>query len=229
MLRTRAKKAVCLITSWVSDRPFSLPYVSLRVAVPRGVSGAPNTIFASDSASLAPQSRRAHGRGRGVGGLGTQPVMTTCLAHTRGVARPPSAWKRARDDASHAPGGVGAASRRRPLFHDTARGGVPCPGGWHAKPSRAKGRGSRPSPASMLMSLLTSNVDAGDDGASSSSLSGEASGSVASSASGPGSPVKSRIPRTAWRRIPSCARSRASPCARSRSAAIGRPGNVRTW
>ena len=121
--------------------------------------------------------------------------MTTCLAHTRGVARPPSAWKRARDDASHAPGGVGKPRRADDRFFTTPRAGTcHASGGWHAKPSRAKGRGSRPSPASMLMSLLTSNVDAGDDGASSSSLSGEASGSVASSASGPGSPVKSRIP-----------------------------------
>ena len=147
LLRTRAKKAVCLITSWVSDRPFSLPYVSLRVAVPRGVSGAPNTIFASDSASLAPQSRRAHGRGRGVGGLGTQPVMTTCLAHTRGVARPPSAWKRARDDASPRPRRCReAASRRRPLFTTPRAGRAILPGGWYAKPSRATEEARDPAP-----------------------------------------------------------------------------------
>ena len=121
--------------------------------------------------------------------------MTTCLAHARGVAWPPSAWKRARDDASHAPGGVGKPRRADDRFFTTPRAGTcQASGGWHANPSRAKGRGSRPSPASMLMSLLTSNVDAGDDGASSSSLSGEASEKLASSASGPGSPPKSRIP-----------------------------------
>ena len=92
--------------------------------------------------------------------------MMTCLAHACGVARPSSSWKRARDDASRAPGGVGKPRHASPLA-----GTCQASGGWHAKPSRPKGRGAGPSPASVLMSLFTATADAGDDGASSSSLS----------------------------------------------------------
>ena len=129
--------------------------------------------------------------------------MTTRLARTCGVARPPSAWKRARDDASrarrNAPGGVGNP-RRADRFFTTPRaspraGTCEASGGWHAKPPRPKGRGAKPSPASMLMSLLTASADAGDDGGSSSPLSsGDARGTSGLPPSSAKEKQKLRIP-----------------------------------
>lgn len=148
--------------------------------------GARNAIFASESARLAPIIRgRATDAVATRDASGPSPAMTTCLPRTCGVARPPSAWKRARDDTSRArrniPGGVGNPRRAAFRFFTTPRasprlGTCVASGSWHAKPPRLKGRGAKPSFASMLMSLLTASADAGDDGGFSSDLSsGDAS------------------------------------------------------
>ena len=126
LLRTRAKKAVCLITSWVSDRPFSLPYVSLRVAVPRGA-GAPNTIFrvrlSIAGATIASRARTRSRRRRPRDPAGDDDVSR---AHARCRAAAERAETRARRRLPRPRRCREAASRRRPLFHDTARGDVPC-------------------------------------------------------------------------------------------------------
>ena len=123
--------------------------------------------------------------------------MKTCLTHTFSVARPPSALKHARDDTSRALGSVGKLRNADDRLFTTPRaspraGTCQASGGWLAKPSRPKGRGARPSPASTLMSLLTASVDAGDDGTSQ-SPSGVASGDASREADAEPPPVK-RIP-----------------------------------
>jgi hypothetical protein len=109
-------------------------------------------------------------------------------------------------------------------------------GSWHAKPPRSKGRGAKPSFASMLMSLLTASADAGDDGGFSSPL------SVPGDASSPGTSEVFRLtlPRKnqsksgdyrmlASRRTPNCALSRAIPFVRSRWAATAKRDKPPTW
>ena len=129
LLRTRAKKAVCLITSWVSDRPFSLTVrISQGCRAAWGFGRAKHDFrvrLSIAGATIASRARTRSRRRRPRDPAGDDDVSR---AHARCRAAAERVETRARRRLPRPRRCREAASRRRPLFHDTARGDVPCLG-----------------------------------------------------------------------------------------------------